>query len=61
MTNVGLLTAAEVARRLGMSRRHVTRLANDGSLPTVMKLDGVRGAYLFDPDVVDRFIGERAS
>ena len=60
MANLGLIGAASVSAILGCSRREVTRLVERGVLEPAMKLDGLRGAYLFDPDVVAALAAERA-
>lgn len=39
---------ATVARLLGLSRRTVKRQAAEGKLPTVARLDGDTGAFVFD-------------
>ena len=56
-----LMTAAEVASRLEMPRREVLRLVDRGRLHPAMKLDGLRGAYLFDPANVDALADELAT
>lgn len=48
----GLLTTAEVARRLGVCRETVSLAARDGRLEPVAKLPGVNGAYLFTEESV---------
>jgi len=48
-----LLTTAQAAERLGKSVRTVHRMASDGRLPHVAKLEGDRGSWLFDQAVVD--------
>lgn len=55
-----LMTAAEVAAQLDRPRREVIRLVERGALRPAMKLDGVRGAYLFDPADVAALAAERA-
>jgi len=47
-----LITAAETAKRLGVHRSTVIRLAATGDLPCALKMPGIRGAYLFDPGTV---------
>lgn len=42
-----LLTSAQVAAILGKSIRTVHRMANDGTLPTALRLPGQTGAVLF--------------
>jgi hypothetical protein len=49
-----ILTTAGVARRLGWSKAKVKRAAHAGTLPTVGKIDGARGAYLFDAAAIER-------
>lgn len=48
----GLLTTAEVAERQGISVRTVARLVERGRLEPALKLGGLRGAMLFDPEDV---------
>ena len=50
-----LLTTAETAALLSRSVRTVARLAAEGELPYVRKLDGIRGGYLFDRGTVELF------
>ena len=47
-TNELPITAREVAKILGIGRRQVLRLIESGNIPTLGKLDGGTGAYLFD-------------
>lgn len=54
-----LLGAAEVARRLKVSRPTVARMARDGRLVPTQKLDGLRGAFLFDSETVEAAVAER--
>lgn len=55
MENVGrLLTAAEVAERLGYTERYVWRLGREGLLPRV-KLPGRKYVRFAEADV-DRFV-----
>ena len=57
---VRLLTAAEVAERLGYTERYVWRLGREGVLPRI-KVPG-RKYVRFDEDDVERFIdGGRAA
>jgi excisionase family DNA binding protein len=44
----GILTTAEVARRLRLSRNTVQRMAADGRLTPRDKFPGRTGGYLFD-------------
>ena len=48
-----LLTAAEVAERLGKTVATVNRMAADGRIPTAHKLPGIRGARLFRATDID--------
>lgn len=43
-----MLTAAQVAERLGISTRTVSRMVARGDLTPAHKLPGDTGAYLFD-------------
>ncbi len=47
-----IITTTEVAKLLGIDPRTVQRKAISGELPTVSKLPGETGAYLFDRDTV---------
>lgn len=48
-----LLTAHDVALILGVSRHAVYRRRKSGALPTVAKVPGATGAYLFDRTVIE--------
>lgn len=48
-----LLTSAEVAARLGISKRTVHRRALSGEIPLVRKLHEPNGAFLFDPMLIE--------
>lgn len=52
MQEPDLLTTAEAAARLGVSTKTIYRRVQAGSLVPVRKLDGIRGAYLFDPATI---------
>lgn len=54
-------TTRQVADRCGVSVRQVHALIAKGVITPVGKLDGVRGAYLFDPKDVDRLAAELAA
>lgn len=54
------LTAAEVADALAVDRSTVMRLVRDGTLPAT-KLPGRTGAFLFQPDDVERVRLARAA
>lgn len=47
-----ILTAPELARETGYDVATICRWAKSGHLPSIRKLPGVRGAWLFDPGVV---------
>jgi excisionase family DNA binding protein len=49
-----LLTSAEAAQRLNVSKTTIHRWASDGTLPYAQKLDGLRGTYLFAAAVIDQ-------
>lgn len=53
------LTTAEVAERLGLTPAAVSYRVRHGQLTPAAKAPGVRGAYLFDPDEVDRLLEQR--
>ncbi|MGB3604224.1 MAG: helix-turn-helix domain-containing protein [Gordonia sp. (in: high G+C Gram-positive bacteria)] len=52
-----VITAAEVADLLQLSRTEVIRRAGDGRLPTTSKLPGRTGAYLFDRAAIEELTG----
>lgn len=55
------LTTRDVAVALGVSPREVARRVQRGVLEPVVKLPGVRGAYLFDPASIEALkAGDRA-
>ncbi|MGD7734144.1 helix-turn-helix transcriptional regulator [Propionibacteriaceae bacterium G57] len=51
--NNPLLTAAQAAERLGVTRATVNKWAATGTLPTADKFPGRTGPRLFDPEVVN--------
>jgi excisionase family DNA binding protein len=51
-----MLTTSQVAEILGKSTRRITQLVKSGRLRPALKLEGIRGAYLFEPQAVDRFL-----
>ena len=53
MSNVRFLTTREVADALQTTTREVARRVERGDLVPVTKLPGLRGAFLFDPKVVE--------
>lgn len=58
MSRVNLLTTAQVATRLGISRQAVVARVRSGSLDPAFKAEGDRGGYLFDPSDVPASDGE---
>ena len=58
MTERRYLTATEVSDVLGITPRHVRRLALKGRLPYETKLPGGTGVYLFNPEEVARLVAE---
>src|SRR5260370_42542709 len=53
------LPSADVAAILRRTERTVVRLAAAGELPYIFKGNGLRGAYLFDPHVVEMYAKHR--
>lgn len=49
-----LMTTKQVAEAYGKSVSTVGRQARKGVIPSVHKLDGETGAYLFDPEEIAR-------
>lgn len=60
MSNVELLTTAEVAAMLGVDVRTVARWVNAGRIAVEVQGPGLRGARLFSPIEVARFAAELA-
>lgn len=48
-----LITTTQAAYVLGVSVSTVARAARRSELPYVQRLPGSKGAYLFDPDVIE--------
>ena len=48
-----LLTSKDVAARLGITVRQVSRLVERGKLTFAAQAPGPRGAFLFDPADID--------
>lgn len=48
-----LITTGQAAELLNVSHSTVARAARRGELPYVQQLPGSKGAYLFDPDVIE--------
>ena len=53
-TDTRQVTTREASELLGKSIRATIRLVETGKLTPVMKLPGLRGAYLFDRQAVER-------
>ncbi|HEY5201640.1 MAG TPA: helix-turn-helix domain-containing protein [Acidothermaceae bacterium] len=51
-----LISSAQVAAKLGKDIRSVHRMVARGEIPTAGKMPGVRGAYLFDAEAIDRML-----
>ena len=56
MSTTTLLTAEQVAARVGKTESTVNRWAKSGKLPAAQKLPGRTGPNLFDPAVVSAFM-----
>lgn len=59
MTSNELITTAQVAAHLGLSRHSVSRMASNGTLPHVARLDS--GAYVYNPSEIERIRIARAN
>ena len=55
------MTTTEVAALLGKQPRTIQRQADAGLLPTIAKLPGKTGAWLFDRDAIASLSTERAA
>lgn len=55
------LTSAETCTALGIDRSTLSRWVSSGRILPATKLPGVRGAFLFDPDEVNRVKSEVAA
>jgi excisionase family DNA binding protein len=58
---MNFLTTAAAADRLGVNPRTISKWVRQGRLTPAAKLEGVRGAFLFDPEDIDRLAGERGA
>lgn len=59
MQQLDLMTALDVAASLGVHRRTVHRMVQNGQLEAT-KLPGYNGQYIFDRAYVERFISTYA-
>ena len=59
MSKFSAIPAKEVALRLGVNRRTLTRMIYRGDLKPWGKLPGQTGAYIFDAVEVDRLVAEK--
>lgn len=58
MSNLELLTSAQVAERFGVDVRTVARWVNAGRLTPAIEAPGLRGARFFHPDDVEALAAE---
>ncbi|MCQ4120418.1 helix-turn-helix domain-containing protein [Rhodococcus tibetensis] len=58
---MNLVSSADVARELRVSRKTVTRLVESGDLTPVVRGPGLRGAFLFDPADIEALVAERGA
>jgi hypothetical protein len=54
-----LLSTSGAGRRIGVTKAHVVRLANEGKLPVFATLEGGNEARVFTEAQVERFIEQR--
>ena len=59
MSNQRLMLTREVAELLGITTRHVARLAAAGVLEPVVRTPGIRGVLLFNEDDVQSLLEAR--
>lgn len=52
------IAASTVARIFNCDQSTVLRMVQDGRLIPIGKLEGSKGAYLFDPDEIERIASE---
>jgi excisionase family DNA binding protein len=60
-SEANVILADEVAEILGINKSTVTRRAADGRLPYLRKIDGPRGAYIFDRVEIERLAKEKVA
>jgi predicted site-specific integrase-resolvase len=60
MSTPALLSTVETADRLQVDRSTLSRWVQLGRITPAMKLPGLTGSYLFDPEEIDRVAAERA-
>lgn len=51
--NVEFIGVEELAKRVGLKRRHIAQLARDGKIPEAIRLDGYHFAYPLTRELVD--------
>jgi excisionase family DNA binding protein len=56
-----LIGAAEAAEMLGVSKDTLVRMVARGDVPMVQKLDGQKGAYIFERAEIERLANEQAA
>lgn len=56
-----LITTRKAAEELGLSTRQVLRLVEREQLTPTAKLDGLRGAFLFEPDEIEQLKRSRGA
>jgi dissimilatory sulfite reductase (desulfoviridin) alpha/beta subunit len=53
------VTSRQIVEAQGISHRTLMRMIQKGEIVAAEKLDGITGAYLFEPEEVERAFGER--
>ncbi|NQD40570.1 helix-turn-helix domain-containing protein [Glutamicibacter halophytocola] len=48
------VATADAAKRLDLSTRQIARMVADGRLTPAFKAPGIRGAYIFDVEEIER-------
>jgi predicted site-specific integrase-resolvase len=56
---MALVTSREIVEQQGVSHRTLLRMIEAGDITPAQKLPGDTGAYVFEPDEVDRAFAER--
>lgn len=55
------MTARQIVETRGVSHRTLMRMVQAGEITPVEKLSGITGAYLFEPEEVERAFHDRES